>query len=89
MAQNPSVQFVISYVTLGQTFQRSVIFINTPDTQLVFRLTAPKADFNALDDVFRRSISSWQWTETKPGQTAPGVITANPVQAQPGAPALR
>ncbi len=66
LSQNPSVQITISYDALGHTFQRSVIFLNTRDIQLVFRLTAPKSDFGPLDQAFRRSINSWQWNETKP-----------------------
>lgn len=66
--QNLSYEFVVSYQTLGQTFQRSVIFVNCPDTQLVFRFTAPKAAFENLNSAFRRSIYSWQWAE--PAATA-------------------
>jgi hypothetical protein len=51
---------LISYNALGQTFQRSVIFVQTPNTQLIFRLSALKADFEPLNQSFRRSLSSWQ-----------------------------
>jgi hypothetical protein len=64
MGPNPSLEVVISYATLGHTFYRSVIFVHTADTQIVFRFTAPKEDFTALNLVFRRSISSWQWVES-------------------------
>lgn len=59
----PSFEFVMSYQALGYTFQRSVIFVNFPDQQLVFRFTASKADFEKFASDFRRSISSWQWIE--------------------------
>lgn len=62
--QNLSYEIVVSYQTLGQWFKRSVIFVNCPDVQLVFRFTAPKAAFENLNNAFRRSIYSWQWTET-------------------------
>jgi hypothetical protein len=58
-----SFEVVISYKTLGYTFQSSTIFVNCPETQLIFRFTAPKADFEALNKVFRRAILSWQWIE--------------------------
>jgi hypothetical protein len=69
-----SLEFVISYQVLGQTFQRSVIFVNSADQQLIFRFTAPKADFVALKGEFLRSINSWQWIKwsaTSAGGTAP------------------
>jgi hypothetical protein len=66
LGPNPSLEVVISYTTLGRTFCRSVIFVHTADTQIVFRFTAPKEDFTALNLVFRRSINSWQWIETSP-----------------------
>jgi hypothetical protein len=56
-------EFIVSYQALGQTFHRSVIFANTPDKPLVFRLTAPKANFDSFADDFRRSVSSWNWIE--------------------------
>lgn len=80
MGPNPSLELVISYVTLGRTFFRSVIFVHTADTQIVFRFTAPKQDFTALNSAFRGSISSWQWidkssvTEVAP---AAGTFTAS------------
>jgi hypothetical protein len=61
--QNLSYEFVASYQTLGQTFQRSVIFVNCPGQQLIFRFSAPKAIFENLNKSFRGSICSWQWTD--------------------------
>ncbi|MDQ6656507.1 MAG: hypothetical protein M3Y80_11930, partial [Verrucomicrobiota bacterium] len=57
--QNLSYQFIVSYKTLGRDFQRSVIFVNAGDTQMIFRFTAPKEEFSALHRVFLRSITSW------------------------------
>ena len=73
--QNLSYEFVVSYQTLGQTFQRSVIFVNCPEAQLVFRFTAPKAAFANLNDAFNRSISSWRFIE--PAATTAGPMTAS------------
>jgi hypothetical protein len=74
--QNLSYEFVVSYQTLGQSFQRSVIFVNCPDKQLVFRFSAPKAVFENLNRAFRRSIYSWQLTE-QPAVTSAGPTTAS------------
>jgi hypothetical protein len=63
MGQNPSLEIVVSYNALGRTFQRNVIYVHAPDTQLVFRFTAPKADFAGLNQAFRQSVNSWRWTE--------------------------
>jgi hypothetical protein len=71
IGSNLSFEIVISYAVLGKVFERSVIFVNTPGTQVVFRFTAPKPDFPALHEGFRRSINSWDHVETKrPGTTA-------------------
>jgi hypothetical protein len=77
MGSNPSLEVVISYATLGRTFYRSVIFVHTADTQIVFRFTAPKADFTALNLVFRRSISSWQWIEPPSPKVAASTPASN------------
>ena len=69
--QNLSYEFVVSYQTLGETFHRSVIFVNCPEAQLVFRFTAPKAVFESLNSAFRRSLYSWQWIEPPATAAAP------------------
>ena len=66
MAPYPSVEIVISYMALGRTFAKSVIFVQADDTQLVFRLTAPKEEFTASSQAFRGSIGSWQWRQPAP-----------------------
>lgn len=73
---NPSFEFVISYQTLGHTFQRSVVFVNCPDQQVTFRFTAPKADFDLFNAEFRRGISSWHWVN-EPAATAGAPLTAS------------
>lgn len=60
---NQSFEVVVSYKGLGDNFERSVLFVNTPTNQLVFKLTARKSDFDALYRAFRASISSWEWQE--------------------------
>jgi hypothetical protein len=65
---NFSYEFIVSYQTLGKIFQRSVIFVNCPDQQLVFRFSAPKSEFDNLNRSFRQSIYSWQWSQ--PASTA-------------------
>lgn len=72
--QDLSYEFIVSYQTLGQTFQRSVIFVNSPDAQLIFRFTAPKAVFAHLNNVFNRTVSSWRMTE--PPAAGAGPVTA-------------
>jgi hypothetical protein len=73
--QNLSYEFVVSYQTLGQTFQRSVIFVNCPEAQLIFRFTAPKAAFANLNNAFNRSVCSWNVTESN--AVAAGPMTAS------------
>lgn len=75
--QNLSYEFVVSYQALGKTFQRSVIFVNCPEQQLVFRFSAPKSEFDNLNRSFRQSIYSWQWT-----QPAPTAVVAQKEQPQ-------
>jgi hypothetical protein len=53
----------ISYQALGETFVRSALYVNLPDAQLIFRLTARKADFEPLQRAFRSSILSWHWVD--------------------------
>jgi hypothetical protein len=59
----------ISYQTLGETFVRSVLYVNLSDEQLTFRLTARKADFEPLQRAFRSSILSWHWVEPSAATT--------------------
>jgi hypothetical protein len=61
-------EFTATYQILGETFVRSTLFANLPDTQLRFKLSAPKKDFDNLHRLFRASLISWQWVE-KPAAT--------------------
>lgn len=62
---NQTFAVTVSYQLMGNKFLRSALFVNLPDTQLIFRLTARKDDFEPLQREFRRSISSWHWKEPK------------------------
>jgi hypothetical protein len=66
---NLSYEFVVSYQTLGQTFQRSVIIVSCPAQALIFRFTAPKHEFEALNRAFRQSLCSWTWIDPAPTAT--------------------
>ena len=79
---NLSYEFVVAYQTLGKSFQRSVIFVNCPGQQLIFRFSAPKAGFDNLSRSFRQSLYSWQWIE-------PSKSTAVAQSNQPQATAAR
>ena len=61
-----SYAFTASYSAIGESFIRSVVFVNLPETQLTFRLTARKGDFQAVQNQFRPSIFSWHWVEPYP-----------------------
>jgi hypothetical protein len=61
---NASVGVIVSYQAAGEKFLRSVLFVNLRDTQLIFRLTARKDDFQSLHREFKGSIFSWHWIES-------------------------
>ena len=54
-----SFEVVVSYKALSYTFLRSTVFVNFPDCRLVLRMTAPEAEFQALNQTFRRTVQSW------------------------------
>jgi hypothetical protein len=56
-------EFTATYEILGQTFLRSTLFANLPESQLRFKVTGLKKDFDALHRLFRASLISWQWVE--------------------------
>ena len=60
---NASFEVTVSYQSTGEKFLRSALFVNLRDTQLVFRLTARKDDFQALHREFKASIFSWHWID--------------------------
>ena len=55
----PAYEVTVTYKTLGETFVRSGLFVNMPDTQLAFSLTSKKSDFDALHKDFVASVMSW------------------------------
>src|SRR5205823_13766064 len=68
VAGNASFEVTVSYQSTGEKFFRSALFVNLRDTQLVFRLTARKDDFQALHREFKVSILSWHWIGSDSGQ---------------------
>jgi len=68
LSGNPTFEVTASYQLMGEKFVTSSIFANLTDTQLVFRLTARKDDFEALHRELKRSVLSWHWVE--PAQAA-------------------
>ena len=60
---NASFEVTVSYQLTGEKFFRSALFVNLRDTQLIFRLSARKDDFQALHRDFKVSIFSWHWIE--------------------------
>jgi len=63
LSGRPTFEVTVSYQLMGQKFLRSALYANLPDTQLVFRLTAKKDDFEPLHSEFRRSVFSWHLIE--------------------------
>jgi len=66
---NAGFEVTVSYQSMGEKFLRSALFVNLRDTQLIFRLSARKDDFQALHREFKASIFSWHWIE--PDQAPP------------------
>jgi hypothetical protein len=66
---NPVIELILSYDAFGQSFQRSVIIVNTPANQIRFQFSARKSDFDALYRTFRASVLSWEW-QPEPEQPA-------------------
>lgn len=54
-------EVTVGYELYGQQYQRSVLFMNLPDTQLIFSFVARKSDFDRLHQAFRGSLCSLQW----------------------------
>ena len=66
---NPTTEVIVSYDAFGQSFQRSVLLLNTPANQVQFQFTARKTDFDLLFRAFRGSVLSWEW-QPEPDQAA-------------------
>lgn len=62
---NSTLGVILSYEAFGQAFTKSFVFLRLPESELVFRCTARKSEFDALQKSFRASLFSWQWNETK------------------------
>ena len=58
---NPTTEVIVSYEAFGQSFQRSVLLVNTPANQIRFQFTARKSDFDKLYGTFRASVVTWEW----------------------------
>jgi hypothetical protein len=73
---SPTFEVTACYQVIGEKFLKSALFVNLPDTQLIFRLAARKDDFEALHSDFKRSILSWHWVEPKPSAQEAGASAA-------------
>ncbi len=62
MDGHASYSLTVSFVSAGETFLRSIVFVNLSDSQLRFRVTARKSDFPKLQQAFRSSLQSWHWS---------------------------
>lgn len=80
LGYNNGVDVTVSYQVMGEKFLRSALFVNLPDTQLTFRFTARKDDFERLQRDFRMSIGSWHWLESDAPTQA--TATADSVSAR-------
>ena len=65
----PSFELIISYQAMGEKLVKSLVMANVRDTQLMFRLTARKDDFEALHRDFKASIFSLHWVEPSEGHS--------------------
>jgi len=61
IANHETYAVTVSYSAGGQEFMTSILYLNLPDTQLRFRTTARKGDFEKVHGAFRGSNFSWQW----------------------------
>lgn len=67
---NPNYEFTATYKDLGMEFMRRTLYVNAGETQLVFKFSAPRGEFEKLYPVFRVSILSWEWVEPAPASTS-------------------
>jgi hypothetical protein len=72
----PSYEVIATYQLMGEHFVRSALFTKSLDTQVTFRLTARKSDFEKLHQAFRISILSWHWVD-RPDAPETGPLTAS------------
>lgn len=59
--QHETFEVTVAYQLYGERYNRSVLFMNLPDTQLTFSFIARKSDFDKLHAAFRGSLCSLQW----------------------------
>lgn len=57
----PTYAVTIGYNYFGQDFEACVLFVNLGDTQVRFRTTARKVDFDKVHRAFRGSLFSLSW----------------------------
>ena len=57
---NESLLITVSYTAYGEKYRRSVLFLNRGREQFRFQLSSREADFQQLDEAFKRSHFSWQ-----------------------------
>jgi hypothetical protein len=62
----PNYEFTATYKDLGLEFMRRTLFVNAAETQLIFKFSAPRTEFDKLYPLFRVSILSWEWAEPAP-----------------------
>jgi hypothetical protein len=53
-----AVEVVVSYKRLGYTFMRSQVFANMADYRLVLQCVAMDAEFERINDAFRRAVQA-------------------------------
>jgi hypothetical protein len=66
----------LSYSVLGETFVRNIVFLELAETQISFRITARKADFESVQRPFRSSILSWHWVDQSTSAQGPSSLRA-------------
>lgn len=58
-------EITAAYQLAGERYVCGTVFANAAETQIMFRLSARKADFERLHAAFRSSLLSWHWVERK------------------------
>jgi hypothetical protein len=66
MSGRPTIEVVVAYDVAGQSFVTSTVVMNAEDTQVRFRVIAPKPVFNRVCKAFRDSLYSWELSAPPP-----------------------
>jgi len=74
---NPTFEIIASYQLIGEKFCRSALFANVHDSQLVFRFSSRKEDFDSLHGEFRASILSWHWLDAADQESKPAATNGS------------